>query len=264
MTNKLTARSVERLARTKGRYLDDAGLFLRVMEPGRKVYWTLRYRLNGVDREMSLGSYPAVSLADARFKQMEMRALVAKGADPVGERRKNGKNGKAPVLTPSGAPTFGHCADQFIGLHEGGWKNSKHHQQWVATLKTYAAPIREMPVDRVTTADVLAVLTPIWNEKPETASRLRGRIEAVLASAQVDGWIPEDRPNPAQVEELARPQVAQAEKARLARPPQGAGLHSVASPYGEARGDRQRSVAGVAHHHPDLRPDQRGARHDLR
>ena len=107
------------------------------------------------------------------------------------------RNGKAPVLTPSGAPTFGHCADQHIGLNEGGWKNSKHHQQWVMTLREYAAPLRSMPVDRVTTADVLAVLKPIWNDKPETASRLRGRIEAVIASAQVDGWIPEDRPNPA-------------------------------------------------------------------
>ena len=121
-------------------------------------------------------------------------ADVAEGKDPVGERR---KNGKAPVLTPSGAPTFGHCADQHIGLNEGGWKNSKHHAQWVMTLREYAAPIRSMPVDKVTTADVLAVLKPIWNDKPETASRLRGRIEAVIASAQVDGWIPEDRPNPA-------------------------------------------------------------------
>jgi integrase len=97
----------------------------------------------------------------------------------------------------SGAPTFGECADQFIGLNEGGWKNRRHHQQWVMTLAKYAAPIRSKPVNEITTADVLAVLKPIWNEKPETASRLRGRIEAVLASAQVDGWIPEDRPNPA-------------------------------------------------------------------
>ena len=97
----------------------------------------------------------------------------------------------------SGAPTFGQCADQHIGLHEKGWKNSKHHAQWVMTLREYAAPIRSKPVGEITTADVLAVLTPIWHDKPETASRLRGRIEAVLASAQVDGWIPEDKPNPA-------------------------------------------------------------------
>jgi integrase len=178
------------------RHADGEGLFFKTLGGGR-AYWTYRFTLKGRETEMSLGAYPEMSLDEARVMHLRLCADVAEGKDPVGERRKNGKNGKAPVLTPSGAPTFGHCADQFIGLHEGGWKNSKHHQQWVATLKTYAAPIREMPVDRVTTADVLAVLTPIWNDKPETASRLRGRIEAVLASAQVDGWIPEDRPNPA-------------------------------------------------------------------
>jgi hypothetical protein len=98
----------------------------------------------------------------------------------------------------SGAPTFGECSDQFIALNEGGWKNSKHHQQWVMTLGKYCAPIRSKPVNEVVTADVLAVLSPIWNLKPETASRLRGRIEAVIAATQVDGWIPEDRPNAAQ------------------------------------------------------------------
>ena len=76
-------------------------------------------------------------------------------------------------------------------------EDSKHHQQWVMTLREYAAPIRDLSVDRVDTAAILGVLKPIWNDKPETASRLRGRIEAVLASAQVDGWIPESRSNPA-------------------------------------------------------------------
>ena len=175
------------------RHADGEGLFFKTIGKGR-AYWTYRFTLKGRETEMSLGAYPEMSLDEARVMHLRLCADVAEGKDPVGERR---KNGKAPVLTPSGAPTFGHCADQFIALHEGGWKNSKHHAQWVATLKTYAAPIREMSVDRVTTADVLAVLTPIWNEKPETASRLRGRIEAVLASAQVDAWIPEDRPNPA-------------------------------------------------------------------
>ena len=118
---------------------------------------------------------------------------MAAGIDPVGNRPQP----KAERPVKSGAPTFGECADQHIGLNEKGGRNSKHHAQWVMTLRKYAAPIRSKPVNEITTADVLAVLTPIWNDKPETASRLRGRIEAVLASAQVDGWIPEDRPNPA-------------------------------------------------------------------
>ena len=134
-----------------------------------------------------------MTLDEARIRHKRWVADVAAGIDPVGNRTQP----KTVQPVKSGAPTFGECANQHIALNEGGWKNSKHHAQWVATLKTYAAPIRSKPVNEITTADVLAVLTPIWNDKPETASRLRGRIEAVLASAQVDGWIPEDRPNPA-------------------------------------------------------------------
>ena len=147
------------------RHADGEGLFFKTLGKGR-AYWTYRFTLKGRETEMSLGAYPEMSLDEARVSHLRLCADVAEGKDPVGERR---RNGKAPVLTPSGAPTFGHCADQHIALHEGGWKNSKHHAQWVATLKTYAAPIRETPVDKITTADVLAVLTPIWNDKPETA-----------------------------------------------------------------------------------------------
>ena len=193
MTGKLTARSAESLAKRKGRWLDGGGLFLRVLEPGHKAYWTYRYRVNGNDREMSVGAVPAMSLALARIRHAELKALVLKGVDPVGDRRK----GKAALATPSSAPTFAQCADRYIAAHEGEWKNSKHHQQWVMTLREYAAPIRDMPVHQVDTAAIVSVLEPIWNVKPETASRLRGRIEAVLASAQVDGHIEEGRSNPA-------------------------------------------------------------------
>ena len=175
------------LTKPPKRWPDGGGLFFKTLGKGR-AYWTYRFTLKGRETEMSLGAYPEMSLDEARVAHLRLCADVAEGKDPVGERRKD--HGKAPVLTPSGAPTFGHCADQHIGLNEGGWKNVKHHQQWVMTLREYAAPLRSMPVDKVTTADVLAVLTPIWNDKPETASRLRGRIEAVIASAQVDGWIP--------------------------------------------------------------------------
>jgi hypothetical protein len=185
MTGKLTARSAESLAKRKGRWLDGGGLFLRVLDPGHKVYWTYRYRLNGKDREMSVGSYPAMSLALARIRHAELRAEVLKGVDPVGDRRK----GKATTSTPSGKPTFGWMADRYIAAHEGGWKNAKHHQQWVMTLPNYCAPIRDLPVDQVDAKAVLQVLEPKWNEAPETMSRLRGRIEVVLAAAQVAGHI---------------------------------------------------------------------------
>jgi integrase len=193
MTGKLTARSAESLAKRKGRWLDGGGLFLRVLEPGRKVYWVYRYRLDGKDREMSVGAHPAMTLAQARIKHADLRALVLKGVDPLGDRRKS----KTALAAPSGTPTFGQMADRYIAAHEGGWKHAKHHQQWVMTLTKYAAPIRDLPVDKIDAKAVLQVLEPKWRDAPETMSRLRGRIEVVLASAQVAGHIDPDKPNPA-------------------------------------------------------------------
>src|SRR5271167_313193 len=187
---KLTARGVDSLARRKGRYGDGDGLFLRVLDPGRRVYWVYRYRANGRERETSIGSYPAMSLAEARDKHLELRAVVAKKIDPVGDRRA----ARAMVATPSGKPTFGQCADAYIAAHEGSWRSVKHARQWSQTLTVHAASIRDMPVDQITTADVLCVLTPIWAKTPETGSRLRARIETVIDFAKADD---ETRPNPA-------------------------------------------------------------------
>jgi hypothetical protein len=108
MTGKLTARGVESLAKRKGRWLDGAGLFLRVLDPGKRVYWTYRFRLNGVDREMSVGAYPAMTLAEARIRHADLRATVLRGIDPLGGRR----NAKTP--TPTGTPTFGEVADRYL------------------------------------------------------------------------------------------------------------------------------------------------------
>ena len=188
---KLTARGVDSLARRKGRYGDGDGLFLRVLDPGRRVYWVYRYRANGRERETSLGAYPTVTLADARAKHIDMRKLVKDKVDPVGDRR------KAMVAPPSGKPTFGQCADAYIRAHESGWRSAKHARQWSSTLTTHAASIRDVAVDQVDANAVRRLLEPIWNRTPETASRLRARIEAVLASAQVAGHIDADKPNPA-------------------------------------------------------------------
>jgi len=177
------------------RYPDGDGLFFKVVGQG-KAYFTYRYSLGGEESETSLGPYPEMSLERARVRHLELRAAVAKKISPVAER--GGKIGaKAATATPGGVPTFGEYADRYIAAHEAEWKNAKHHQQWVMTLRVYAAPIRDLPVDQLDTAAIMSVLEPIWNVKSETASRLRGRIEAVLASAQVDGWIPEGRSNPA-------------------------------------------------------------------
>ncbi len=188
---KLTARGVDSLMRRKGRYGDGDGLFLRVLDPGRRVYWVYRYRANGRERETSLGAYPTVTLADARAKHIDMRKLVKDKVDPVGDRR------KAMVAPPSGKPTFGQCADAYIRAHQSGWRSAKHARQWSSTLTTHAASIRDVAVDQVDANAVRRLLEPIWNRTPETGSRLRARIEAVLASAQVAGHIDADKPNPA-------------------------------------------------------------------
>jgi integrase len=126
---------------------------------------------------MGLGSTLFVSLAQARRLAAEARSLVTQGRDPIAER-KAARNGTA-AETPPGK-TFGEVADEVIADNEPRWRNAKHAAQWKMTLKEYAAPLRAKPVADVTTDDVLGVLKPIWHTKPETASRLRGRIENVL------------------------------------------------------------------------------------
>ena len=210
-------------------------------------------RSGGKESETSLGPYPEMSLDAARIRHLELRAAVAKKIDPVGERE-----GRGSPPNPTGTPTFGQCADKHIGLHEGGWKNAKHHQQWVMTLREYAAPIRNMPVDQVDTAAILSVLTPIWNTKPETASRLRGRIEAVIASAQVDGWIPEDRSNPARWKNWLDRKLPKPKKLGSRGHHKALPYDQLPGPYGEARGDRQRCVEGAATHDLDGKPHQGG------
>jgi integrase len=211
---------VESLAKRKGRWLDGAGLFLRVLDPGKRVYWTYRFRLNGVDREMSVGAYPAMTLAEARIRHADLRATVLRGIDPLGGRR----NAKTP--TPTGTPTFGEVADRYLAVHEKSWRNPKHQRQWSMTLTQYCEAVRSKPVDQIDTDDVLGVLEPIWPTIPETASRLRGRIERVLNAARARGHIGKDRANPARwkahLDEL------------LPKPKKLSRGHHAAMPYGES------------------------------
>ena len=131
----------------------------------------------GKAREMGLGAFPEFSLADAREKALAARRLVKHGVDPIADRQQD-----------RGAPTFGELADEVVAEQIKGFRNDKHKAQWAMTLTVYAGPLRSKPVDEVETADVLAVLTPIWSEKPETASRVRGRIERVLNAAKAKGY----------------------------------------------------------------------------
>src|SRR5271166_5437222 len=172
--NKLTARTVSTLAE-RGKYSDGGGLYLRIDGDDGSVRrrWIFRFVWRARTREMGLGGYPEVSLADARKARDAAEKLVQAGQDPIGAR----EDARRAQI---GKPTFGQMADALIEAKGSEWRNEKHRAQWKMTLEHYAAPLRSRPVDEIDTEAVLSVLQPIWQGKPETASRLRGRIEAVL------------------------------------------------------------------------------------
>ena len=220
---KLYPQGLKGLIEKPDRYPDGQGLFFKTLGQGR-AYWTYRYRSGGKERETSLGPYPEITLEQARIKHAELRAMVLKGIDPVGDKR----SARAAVAAKADVPTFGDMADAYLKAHEAGWRNAKHRWQWGQTLTSYAAPIRALPVNEIDAKAVLRVLTPIWNDKPETASRLRGRIEVILASAQVAGHDRSRQAQPGAVEELVGSHVASAKEARRARAPCSDALRSVA------------------------------------
>jgi len=175
---KLNARKVE--TAKPGKHGDGDGLQLVVSPTGARK-WVLRFMQDGKAREMGLGAYPEVGLADARERALVERKLARGGVDPIAERRKASEEAAA-------IPTFGALADEHISAHESSWRNAKHRDQWRMTLTVYAEPLRSKLVNEIATEDVLAVLKPIWQAKPETASRLRGRIEKVLNAAKAKGF----------------------------------------------------------------------------
>jgi integrase len=183
---KLTARAA---ATTKpGRYGDGRGLYLAVSATSARK-WVFRFTIAGRVTEMGLGN-AAVSLAQAREKAAEARKLVAAGVNPIEARREAGR-------LKAGKPTFGQCADALLEAKSPEWRNDKHRAQWKMTLETYASRLWSVPVDAVDTEAVLGVLQPIWQSKPETASRLRGRIETVLDAARAKGHVARNEANPA-------------------------------------------------------------------
>lgn len=171
---KLDARTVLTLKK-QGRHSDGGGLYLSIDSTGRRR-WVFMYVRNGKRTELGLGSGRDLPLADAREVAASMRTVLAKGGDPRAERRK-----------AHAAMTFGECADEYIETMKPSWSNEKHALQWKMTLTEYAAPIRDLMVDAVDTPHILEVLKPLWQLKPETAGRLRGRIERVLDSAKAKG-----------------------------------------------------------------------------
>ncbi len=179
---KLTAKSAQSLvAKGKpGAHADGGNLYLRIAGPGSGK-WTFRYMVAGKAREMGLGSPGSVSLAEARDAAQEARKLLRAGVDPIDRKRTANVIGRRH--------TFAEVAGLYIDSHEAGWRNTKHQAQWPSTLARHVFPsMGTIPVADVDTGAVMKVLEPIWRKTPETASRVRGRIEAVLDYAKTRGW----------------------------------------------------------------------------
>ena len=169
--NRLNARAVTTITKY-GRHADGGGLYLSISPNGGRR-WVFLFCWHGKPTEIGFGSARDVTLARARELGARARAKLAEGINPKDLRR------------PPEGVTFGECADRVIKAMRPSWRNGKHAAQWEMTLRDY--PLRHLPVDKITTDDVLSVLKPLWNEKPETASRLRGRIERVLDAAKAQG-----------------------------------------------------------------------------
>jgi integrase len=182
-SSALTAAKVKTAGPGKHHDGGGLGLILRV-DPNGSRFWVQRITIHGKRREIGLGSPPIVTLAKAREAATENKTLLRAGGDPLAEKRKSRES-----------ITFAKAVESYLASKLAEFGNEKHRKQWFATLNTYARPrIGHLLVRAITTADVLRVLEPIWNEKNETASRLRGRIEAVLSWATVAGHRTGDNP----------------------------------------------------------------------
>jgi integrase len=168
-----------------------AGLMLQITPTGART-WLLRVSVAGRRREIGLGGFPEVTLAQARDRAREAKDKIRRGIDPVEER----KAARAALeAARRRGLTFADAVDKALAAKLDAFKNPKHRQQWENTLQTYAMPeLGRLLVDEITAQDVLRVLEPIWQSKTETASRLRGRIEAVLSWATVAGHRTGDNP----------------------------------------------------------------------
>jgi integrase len=183
-SQRLSALKISGLSGT-GYFADGANLYFRVA-PGGARGWMFRYTVNGRTRDMGLGPYPGISLAAARKLADKARELVKQGVDPVEHRR---AERAAQRVASARTLTFDECARAYIADHESGWRNAKHRAQWASTLRDYASPIfGKLPVSAIDSGLVMRALRPIWKAKPETASRVRGRIESVLDWARVHGY----------------------------------------------------------------------------
>jgi integrase len=186
-TERLTVRTIAALKPKDRAYLvpDGRGLYLKV-QPGGARSWLLRYQIASKVHDLGLGSYPEIGLADARGRALTARRVKADGRDPLAARR---AEREAKRMEEARSITFRDCAERYIAAHNAGWRNPKHAAQWPSTLSAYVYPeLGDLPVAAIDTGLVVRVLQPIWTTKPETAGRVRGRIEAILDYAKAIGY----------------------------------------------------------------------------
>lgn len=191
--NRLTARQVQ-TANEPGRYADGGGLYLKI-RPGGSRQWVFMFaKMDGAKRlqtEIGLGSAAAggLSLAEARQKADELRKTRSMGDDPLAKRR------ATAAATEAKSITFGKFADDYVKSHRAGWSNAKHAAQWSMTLgPSYCKSLRSKSIAEIGVDDILEVLTPVWQDKPETARRIRMRLEKVLDAARVKSLREGDNP----------------------------------------------------------------------
>ena len=188
--NRLTDTAI-RQAEKAGRMADGGGLYLAVAESGSKA-WVFMWVVDKKRKEMGLGSYPTVTLKRARDKAAACRIAVADGKNPIEERKREK------------AVTFTEAAEAYLKSREKLWRSAKHKDQWRATLGLrdegierkviYCADLVELPVGSITKDDLVRSLKPVWDSRPETAMRLRSRIEKVLDFARINGWCSGENP----------------------------------------------------------------------
>jgi integrase len=195
-TNRLSTLTVKKDL-PPGLYADGGGLYLQVSQQATKA-WIFRFTRAGKPRKMGLGPVSTkpndkrITLADARQKAAAARSLLIDGIDPIAAR--NARRAQEALAEAQGV-SFKHCADEYLRDNEASWKNAVHRRQWASTLKTYVHPvIGHLPVAGVDTGLVLKILRPIWSAKPETANRVRGRIETILDWAKTHSYRQGDNP----------------------------------------------------------------------
>ena len=219
-------KAVNLLKLEQGMHGDGGNLWLQVTPTGRS--WIFRFTLHGRAREMGLGPLNTFSLSEARQQARLCRQQVHRGIDPIEARR---AARLAMQLDAAKAVTFEECSKRFIASHQAAWRNAKHYAQWASTLETYAFPVfGKLPTQVVDVGLVLKAIEPIWATKPETASRVRGRIESILDWATARGY--RQGENPARWRgHLDQVLLAPLKAKRAAREASGRGEHFPAMPF---------------------------------